>query len=262
MKSQKQCAEYLIQAGADPSAHTFCVSFFTFLSHFFLYFFIHREPIHCAARLGCLSMIEFLVSQGVNINAQTTDGILIIIIDRTPLYEVTSAMEDDQKKDWRLQAVSLLLKYNADPSIPDLSGRTPLHWACYYGCDKIAHLLIPKSNVRAQDDEGVTPLHLSSYAGNLDISQCLVQNGADISALDFHLRTPLHYAARNGNRNLIDFLLLNKANPDAVDDSGDTPPNLLEGAHANENQEAMQRMSDQNKQKLKLKNPSTSSLHC
>lgn len=210
-------------------------------------------------------MIEFLVSQGVNINAQTTDGIFFFNTHRTPLYEATSATDEETKKDVigsaRIQTVSVLLQYGADPKIPDLSGRTPLHWSSYYGHTKIAHMLIPKSNVRAQDDEGVTPIHLASLAGNLEIAQSLVENGADISALDCHLRTPLHYAARNGNRALIDYLLLNKANPDAVDDSGDTPPSLLEGPQANENQEAMQRHSDQNRQKLKMKNASTSSIH-
>ena len=30
MKNQRQCAEYLIQAGADPSAHNFCRILFLF----------------------------------------------------------------------------------------------------------------------------------------------------------------------------------------------------------------------------------------
>ena len=184
---------------------------------------------------------------------------LFFFIYRTPLYEATSGTDEDSRKDGRIQTVNALLRYGADPTIADLAGRTPLHWASYYGHDKVARLLIPKSNIRAQDDEGVTPLHLASFSGNLEIAQSLLENGADISALDMFLRTPLHYAARNGNRSLIDYLLQNKANPDAVDDSGDTPPNLLEGPQANENQEAMQRHSDQNRQKLKNKNMSSSS---
>lgn len=54
----------------------------TFAFYYIIYrisiLFFHREPIHCAARLCLIQMIEFLVSQGVNINAQTTDGIIIL----------------------------------------------------------------------------------------------------------------------------------------------------------------------------------------
>jgi ankyrin repeat protein len=127
-----------------------------------------------------------------------------------------------------------------------------LHWACFYGHERIVRpLLNSKADPRVQDDEGVAPLHLACLSGNLDIAQLLVENGAEISPMDRFLRTPLHYAARASSASVVKFLLENKANPDMVDDAGETPSSLLDGPNAGDLQEIMQRYSDETKRRLR-----------
>lgn len=200
-------------------------------------------------------MIEFLLRYDVDVNARTIDG-------RTPLYEAISATDEESKGTGKIATVQALLGHGANPSIPDLSGRTVLHWASYYGHDKIVKmLLMTHVNVNIKDDENVTPLHLACMCGNVEIVQLLVENGADISAMDKYLRTPMHYAARTASSGIVKYLLENKANPDAADDAGDTPVMLIEGPNSNDLQEIMQRHSDQSRQRIRSRNQSVASMH-
>lgn len=61
--------------------------------------------------------------------------------------------------------VDLLLKFGADPDVPDgESGWTSLHRACYFGhLGLVARLLQVKANPRAEDRKGRTPFDLLSH---------------------------------------------------------------------------------------------------
>jgi ankyrin repeat protein len=226
---QRQCVELLLQSGVSVSAHNFA----------------KREPIHIAARLGQMSMIEYLVSQGADVNAEMIDG-------RTPLLEVVSGMEEEARQIGRVQLVQALLALGADPSQGDVSGRTPLHWACFYSHDKMIKALIAaNADVKAADDEGVTPIHLMCLRGSLEFVTTLKDRGADASAPDAHMRTPLHYAARAGAGQVCQYLVDHAgANPDAVDDLGLTASDLAEGQNQAEIYEVLQRSSHQRNERL------------
>ncbi|KAK0737144.1 ankyrin repeat-containing domain protein [Apiosordaria backusii] len=89
------------------------------------------------------------------------------------------------------------------PGLPELievktdAGGTPLHSACDEG-EAIKWLLHHGADVNAQDDEGDTPLGLSSYDAIGDCVQLLLQAGADPKLQNEEKRTALHWAARGG----------------------------------------------------------------
>lgn len=55
--------------------------------------------------------------------------------------------------------------------------------------------------------EGFTPLHLVSMVGNLDLAKFLVDNGADVNALDFEGYSPLVRAKANRNEDIAKLLI-------------------------------------------------------
>ncbi|WP_154664331.1 ankyrin repeat domain-containing protein [Pseudodonghicola xiamenensis] len=54
---------------------------------------------------------------------------------------------------------------------------------------------------------GYTPLHLASMVGNIEIAQFLLDNGADVNALDFEGYSPLVRAKANRNDDIVELLL-------------------------------------------------------
>src|SRR5437868_5870427 len=61
--------------------------------------------------------------------------------------------------------------------------------------------------VNCSDENGKTPLHFSAHAGNLNIVEFLVKNGADYNFQDKSGWTPLHSAAVGMNIQIFAFLL-------------------------------------------------------
>lgn len=73
-----------------------------------------------------------------------------------------------------------------------------------------------------------TPLHFAAKAGQLEVAQFLVDNGADVNARTHHDETPLMEAVDHGHDAVAELLLKNKADVNAVTVSGKT---ALHGAH-------------------------------
>ena len=63
--------------------------------------------------------------------------------------------------------------------------RSPLHWSCYHGHERVARALLDHgADPRQADDEGVTPLHLACFAPQYELAVLLTNLGADVDALD------------------------------------------------------------------------------
>ena len=76
----------------------------------------------------------------------------------------------------------------------------------------------------------MTPLHWTTGKGHFDVAKVLIQNGADVNALDNYKRTALHWAALNVdvaktalNVDVAKMLILNGADVNAVDKDKKTP---------------------------------------
>jgi len=108
-----------------------------------------------------------------------------------------------------------------------VSGATPLNIAVEAGQKEVADLLLDNgANVNAKFGQlRLTPLHIAASQGNKDLAALLIEHGADVNA-KYELIweksdwTPLRYAIQNGNIELIQLLIDNGADPDEKDRFG------------------------------------------
>ncbi|XP_046566195.1 serine/threonine-protein phosphatase 6 regulatory ankyrin repeat subunit A-like [Haliotis rubra] len=171
-----------------------------------------QTPLHCAARNKCMECVELLVRLS-DVNAQDSDG------DTPLLCNFLSAKPHSHKV---LQA---LLEKGADVRIKNKKGQTPLHCAARNKCMECVELLVPLSDVNAQDSDGDTPLlcnFLSAKPHSHKVLQALLEKGADVRIKNKKGQTPLHCAARNKCMECVE-LLVRLSDVNAQDSDGDTP---------------------------------------
>ena len=116
---------------------------------------------------------------------------------------------------------------------PLINGKTELSFHCFMGSYRTVIKLIKLGfNVNAKDTDGCTPL-MSAAAGNHNnskgysakIVELLLNNGADINALNCLGQSALHLAS---NHNIATILTLRGADVNLKDNEGQTPLDLAE----------------------------------
>ena len=109
-----------------------------------------------------------------------------------------------------IKAVKQHLADGADVNAKDkFYGGTSLHHAAKAGQKEIIELLIANGadvNVKIEDDLGATPLHFVAIAGHNEIAELLIVNGADVNAKDNFGNTPLEFAIRTDHPETADLL--------------------------------------------------------
>ena len=121
-----------------------------------------------------------------------------------------------------------VLNEGANVKAEDDQGLTPLHYASGSSTDvsAITLLLDLGADVNATSDQGFTPLHIAA-SGNPEPSviALLLDRGADIEARDSNGGTPLHHAVIfvNEDPSVLKLLLDRGANVDAPSKHGDRP---------------------------------------
>lgn len=125
-------------------------------------------PLHDAARLGDLQVVQLLLEKGANRNIETING---------PSSKQT------------------FTKY------------TPLHFAAWSNhLDIVQCLQQSGANLEATDSATETPLHTAARFGHLEIVKELVGNGANLQAVNRKKQTPLLLAYYNGWNEVVDYL--------------------------------------------------------
>ncbi len=124
--------------------------------------FLHKKcrdgcnPILYAAFRGNIELIELLIENGVNYLELSNKGLNVLHM----------AAQGDRPE----VLVYFKEKYNLDISAKDNNGSTPLHWACYMGCQNaFSFLLSWTDNVNIKENLGYTPFHLAVYSGRIII---------------------------------------------------------------------------------------------
>ena len=153
-----------------------------------------RTALHMAVENGHELVVQHLLSQGADANAESADG-------RTPLQ---LAMESGNEI-----FAQLLILRGADVNANFASGETPLsvavgnHWAFL-----VQLLLCQKANSNGRLPDGRTSLHVAAEVGTgVEIVKLLCDNGADPTFEDDKSWTALHYAAHYGHEGVASTLL-------------------------------------------------------
>ena len=88
-------------------------------------------------------------------------------------------------------------------------------------------LLQNGADVNAVDDSKWTALHLAASGGYVDVAKVLIQNGADVNAVDDRKSTVLHFAALEGQVDVVKVLIQNGADVEAMNLDHQTPFNVV-----------------------------------
>ncbi|OMJ69442.1 hypothetical protein SteCoe_32837 [Stentor coeruleus] len=119
------------------------------------------------------------------------------------LYKAVTSNDIKTSKD-------ILINSHPDTNIKFENNNTLLHIAANFGFLKICEILLDygeDTNVKAQNNELSTPLHLACRHGHQHISQLLVRSGADLNKKNIQGNTALHMASMSENYHLVSWLL-------------------------------------------------------
>jgi len=233
LADHSECAELLIKSGADVNMKDL----------------LGRTSLLWAAHKGNFGCLKLLLSRGADWKAKDNEGQMALhlcashkcskclaflfryipqgavdeqdVSKRTAMHTAASFGNVDQ--------VRLLIKKNSNVGIPDIEGKTPLHYAAackdMQAVDCVQCILeTAPSVINWQDYEGCTALHLAVAGGNSAVvSSLLSLESCDVNALDNMFRTPLHWAAVFGFASIVSMLLVSKADASSSDSVGATP---------------------------------------
>ena len=104
------------------------------------------------------------------------------------------------------------------------NGRTLLHAASRDGLVDVTQWLLDiGADAIAQEDGRRTPLHFAAWSGRLEIAQILLDHGVDVDVTGIDYYTPLHEASSRGFAEMAQLLIEHGADVHARDRSQSTP---------------------------------------
>ncbi|WP_410542263.1 ankyrin repeat domain-containing protein [Wolbachia endosymbiont of Tetranychus urticae] len=122
------------------------------------------------------------------------------------------------------QAIENFLKTGGDINIRSGKSWTLLHVASYKGYNEIVKILLNnRAQIDAVNKDGHTALHLAAYYGHHLVVETLLKNGAQANSINSKKDTPLHYTALRSHKIATEILLKHGADVNARDNNDRTP---------------------------------------
>ncbi len=151
------------------------------------------SALHLAVALPDTRVLEWLLSEGLNVDARTHDGetALMRAAQLPALEDSDPAMAERALRDARV-----LIAAGADVNVVDGHGRSALHYAVEAGASEmVSLLLLAGGDGDVADAAGDTPLHLAAAGGRDLIARDILASGADARAINAVGFSGLHILA-------------------------------------------------------------------
>jgi len=170
-------------------------------------------PIHFAASLGNVELMEMLLSQGFDKNERDEHG-------NPPLMWIIAC-------EGREELMESLIDHGASVDIQNFEGESSLFLASQRGLySKVQFLVENGADVNIVNLEGASPLHAAAARGEKRIIKLLVKYGAHLNAVDDEGDSPLHWAVREGEHKAASLLVKLGADIHLCNEDGETPKDL------------------------------------
>lgn len=189
-----------------------------------------NKALLAASHIGYTDIVILLLDHGADIHATHEEdntsvfqyGVYQKHIDI--LQHLLKRGVDVNQKGWRggtalhsgamyghANIIQFLIRNGAEINVFDQRGLTPLHCAssCGYNAS-VVQLLINEGadpNLGSSNPPRGAPLHQASFHGNIQVVQCLLDNGADVDLYCEELGTPLQAACLEGHIQLVKLLI-------------------------------------------------------
>jgi ankyrin repeat protein len=138
-------------------------------------------PLHIAAQIGHVSVVQALITVGADIDVRDGDG------GRTPFFMAAYYGHPE--------IVAVLSAAGADVHMPNWLHETPMHAAANRGHTAVLRALKSLGlRVNAPDMSFRTPMHLAADYGHAEAIQTLKDLGASVDIWDRSGRSPLDLA--------------------------------------------------------------------
>ena len=137
-----------------------------------------RTALHAALEKNNLELVKVLVERGADMYHKDKSG--------WDCFVQAANEGADDILDFLLDSLKSQDSLTKALMSRDLHGDTPLHKSAARGNDKTVDILLKAGNpvtmCSQHNDDGMTPLAIAAYCGNLRIVESLLANGADASA--------------------------------------------------------------------------------
>jgi ankyrin repeat protein len=148
--------------------------------------------LHCAADMGHVDMVRYLVEHEAQIMPRDDDGM-------TPLHLACLG--------GHLDCVQYLVEEGSYWNTRDDEGMSPFLMAAKEGNVELASTLVGYgANVHVRNDVGNTAMHLACESGSMDLTKFLLDARVDINARNQGMETPLMVAMKCGHDNLVGWM--------------------------------------------------------